>query len=77
MPRLPRSFCDESFLVPDNWSGRPCCYLRLSAAYDGALETARKLRWPTESRDLSHMSIYCDPKDVLEAVVGLASQLRG
>ena len=75
MPRLPRAFYDESVPVPDGWSDRPCCYLRLSAAYDGALEAAQTWRWPTESRDFSHLSIYTDPRQVLEAVAGLAGRL--
>ena len=76
MPRLPRSFYDEPVPVPDDWSDQPCCYLRLSAVYDQALETAHELRWPTESADLSHVSIYSDPGPVLEAVVDLAGRLR-
>lgn len=76
MPRMPRAFYDESVPVPDGWSHGPCCYLRLSAAYDEALEAARERGWPTDSVDCSHVSIYIDPRKVLEAIVGLASRLR-
>ncbi len=76
MPQLPRAFYDEAVPVPEGWSDGRCCYLRLSAAYDGALDTARELRWPTASLDSSHLSIYRDPRRVLDTVVTLAGQLR-
>lgn len=75
MPRLPRSFFDETVPVPQNWSTGPCAYLKLSAAYEREYTDVRQMGWKHSAIDGTHLSIFTDPAAVLNAIEGLVEQL--
>lgn len=72
MPRLPRSFYDETVPVPDGWSCGRCAYLRLSQAYKDEYDEAGARGWPREEIDANHLSIHTEPERILDAVFSLA-----
>ena len=75
MPRLPRSFFDETVPVPKGWSARPCAYLQLSPAYQHAYDEAQRRGWKHALIDGTHLSIFTDPIAVLSTIEGLVDQL--
>lgn len=75
MPRLPRSFFDETVPVPQNWSTGPCAYLKLSPAYEREYIDVRQMGWKHSAVDGTHLSIFTDPAAVLNAIGGLVAQL--
>lgn len=75
MPRLPRAFYDAPVDVPHGWSGGPCAYLRLSAAYDDALADATARGWPVASIDSTHLGVYTEPSRVFDAILALTDRL--
>ncbi|MBW4720242.1 hypothetical protein KZQ38_23910 [Saccharothrix sp. SC076] len=72
-PEVPLAFLKEPGPTVA-WTG-PCGYLRLSAAYDGALATARDLGWPVRELAANHLATASAPAEVAAAVAALITQL--
>ncbi len=73
LPSLPRSFYDEEIPVPSGWSEWPCRYLRTSPAYEEESNRARERGWPTSDMEGTHLSLFTDPRAVLERIEALIS----
>jgi hypothetical protein len=74
MPRLPRSFYDESVPVPNGWSDRTCAYLKLSEAYAAEFKEAATRGWAHSELDADHLSIYTEAErlaDTLDSLLDL------
>ena len=74
-PEIPLTYFHEPIPVPSGWSRRRCGYVRLSAAYDDALDEANARGWPTASLDLSHVAAVTHPDDVWDAIVNVLDRL--
>ena len=68
-PRLRRSFYDEPVPVAVGWTGRPCAYIRLSAAYAEECARATDLGWPVRQLDGRHLDLVAHPSIVAAHVV--------
>ncbi|MBI5946831.1 MAG: hypothetical protein HY875_01675 [Chloroflexi bacterium] len=71
----PLSFFEEVLPEAALPAWLPCGYLRLSAAYDGALEEARARAWPTRSSGLTHFAPYTHPREVARELAALVDEL--
>lgn len=75
IPRVPLGYFGEIAPVLDAWIVRPCGYVQLSAAYDGAATQARSRGWPVARHEGHHLSTVTEPRVVTDAVLGLADDL--
>lgn len=72
MPRLPRSFYDESVRVPTGWEDdRRCGYLKLSAAYDAEFHDAGQRGWHRDQIESDHLAIRTQPDRIAAALRAL------
>ena len=70
----PLAYFTEPIPVPGAWPDAPCGYLRLSAAYDPALEAARAMGWPTRSIDAGHFHMMVEPDEVVDELLSLLDE---
>ncbi len=75
MPELHRPFYDDSIPVPAGWTAGPCAFLKLSSAYDDEYSQAERLGWPRTSIDGTHLSIFSNPVEVLDAIEALLGKV--
>jgi hypothetical protein len=75
IPRVPRSFFDETMPLPSRWWTRPAGYLRLSPAYDEDRARAQLWGWPTSRLDGRHLDVCVHPELIAEHVSELARRL--
>ncbi|HEX2029190.1 MAG TPA: alpha/beta hydrolase [Nitriliruptorales bacterium] len=73
MPQLPRSYFDEAVPVPDDWSRRPCAFLKLSHAYQAEYVEAGARGWTRQKIDGNHLSILTEPARVVDAIEALSA----
>lgn len=69
-PRIPPSYYDDPIPVSDGWTDLPCCYVRLSNAYDADLTEARRRGWPVVSVDSDHLGLITTPDLVFASISG-------
>lgn len=74
--RVPRSFYDHQVEVASGWSRRPCCYLRLSHAYDEEGERAATWGWPIGRIDGQHLDLIGHTQIIAEHLIRLAELLH-
>ena len=75
-PRVPRSFYDHQVEVASGWSRRPCCYLRLSHAYDEEGQRAATWGWPIGRIDGQHLDLIGHTQIIAEHVIRLVELLH-
>jgi hypothetical protein len=73
--RVPRSFYDASFELPQGWYSRPAGYLQLSPAYDAEATRADDWGWPVARLDGKHLDVAVRPVVVAHHVDDLARLL--
>jgi hypothetical protein len=71
-----REYWEEAIPVPEWWPGRPCAYLRLSAAYDVSVAAARARGWPVRELDGGHFRAVSDPDVVAREMLALIDELE-
>lgn len=76
MPTVPRDTYDDDVVLPDNWTKQPCAYLQLSDAYHDDRIRATELGWTVRTIDSTHLGIITDPKQTLDAILGLATRTQ-
>jgi hypothetical protein len=73
IPRVPRSFYDQSISLPPAWWTRPAAFLQLSPAYDEERTRAELLGWPAHQLDGRHLDLVVHPDLVADHVTELAA----
>ena len=71
----PLEFFEEPIPVFAVWPDAPCEYLKLSAAYDGLAEQARRSGWAYRAFDAGHFHMLVAPGAVTEALLDLVRSL--
>lgn len=74
-PPLPWAMFEEPHPTVPSWPDAPCGYLRLSTAYQGAVDQARAQGWPTIEVDAHHLAMVTDPETVLVPLLALVQRL--
>jgi hypothetical protein len=71
IPRVPRSFYDQSVPLPEAWWTRPAAYLQLSPAYDDDRIRAERWGWPTCQLMGHHLDLVSRPDAIARIVTDL------
>jgi pimeloyl-ACP methyl ester carboxylesterase len=71
---FPLAVYEEPLPVFASWPDAPCGYLRLSGAYAGQADQARRARWPTIELDAEHYHMLVDPVSVADSLLRLVDQ---
>ena len=72
-PRLPVTWFDDSFEMPD-WSGCRAAYLQTSALFAGEADEARRRGWPVVCLNGTHLHPFLEPEETAEALVALGRE---
>jgi hypothetical protein len=71
---FPLAVYEEPLPVFASWPDAPCGYLRLSGAYTGQADEARRARWPTIEMDAEHYHMLVDPVSVADSLLRLVDR---
>jgi hypothetical protein len=68
-------FFTEPIAVFPGWPDAPCGYIRLSPAYNGARDEARRVGWVVAEMEVGHFHMLVNPSEVAEAMLGVVRRL--